>query len=107
MGADDREKLKIRLRRIEGQVRGVQRMVEEDAPCADILTQIGAVAAASEKVALLVLQYHAGHRLHGAAGNDLGPDETVDELASAVERILPIRAKEGRGEGREGASRDT
>jgi len=51
----DKEKLQNRLRRIEGQVRGIQRMVEEEAYCVDILTQIGSVVAASEKVATILL----------------------------------------------------
>lgn len=104
IGVADREKLRIRLRRIEGQVRGVQRMVEKEAPCADTLTQIGAAVAASEKVALLVLKYHALHRLHAGAGDKIEPDEAVDELTSVVERILAIRVKEYREDGREGAS---
>jgi len=63
----DKEKLRNRLRRIEGQVRGVQRMVEEEAYCVDILTQISSYIAASEKVASLVLRDHMEHCVREAA----------------------------------------
>jgi len=54
----DKEKLQNRLRRIEGQVRGIKRMVEEEAYCVDILTQIRSVVSASEKVATILLKDH-------------------------------------------------
>ncbi len=71
-----------RLRRIEGQVRGVERMVEEDRHCIDIVTQISAVQAALDKVALGLLYDHAGHCIIGGA--DRTPEELKDELTSAV-----------------------
>jgi DNA-binding FrmR family transcriptional regulator len=57
----DKEKLRARLRRIEGQVRGVQRMIDEEKYCVDILTQISSYIHASEKVASLVLRDHMDH----------------------------------------------
>ena len=82
-----REQLLNRLRRIEGQVRGVERMVAEDRYCIDILTQISAVQAALDKVALGLLDDHAGHCIIGGAA-DQTPDELKDELMSAVGRLM-------------------
>jgi DNA-binding FrmR family transcriptional regulator len=83
----DKEKVVNRLRRIEGQVRGVERMVEEDRYCIDVVTQISAVQAALDKVALKLLEDHARHCVVGghAAGS---PDELTDELMSAVTRLV-------------------
>ena len=73
-----------RLRRIEGQVRGVQGMVEDDRYCIDVLTQISAVQAALDKVALGLLDDHARHCVTGA---DDQADKT-DELMAAVARLM-------------------
>jgi DNA-binding FrmR family transcriptional regulator len=81
-----REQLTKRLRRIEGQVRGVQSMVEEDRYCIDVLTQISAIQAALDKVALGLLDEHAHHCVMGAEG-DARADKT-DELMSAVGRLM-------------------
>jgi DNA-binding FrmR family transcriptional regulator len=78
--------LLTRLRRIEGQVRGVQGMVEEDRYCIDVLTQISAVQAALDKVALGLLDEHAHHCVVGAA--DADRDEKTDELMAAVGRLM-------------------
>jgi DNA-binding FrmR family transcriptional regulator len=86
----DKEKLKNRLRRIEGQVRGVQRMVEEEAYCVDILTQISSYIAASEKVASLVLKDHMEHCVREAVTDDAKADEKIAELAEAVERFVKM-----------------
>jgi CsoR family transcriptional regulator, copper-sensing transcriptional repressor len=66
----DKEKIRARLRRIEGQVRGVQRMIDKEKYCVDILTQISSYIRASEKVALLVLRDHMDHcvREHSRMG---------------------------------------
>ncbi len=76
-----------RLRRIEGQVRGVQGMVEDDRYCIDVVTQISAVQAALDKVALGLLDDHAGHCIIGGAA-DQTPEELKDELMSAVGRLM-------------------
>jgi CsoR family transcriptional regulator, copper-sensing transcriptional repressor len=85
-----KDQLNARLRRIEGQVRGVQRMVEDDRYCIDIVTQISAIQAALDKVALGLLDDHAKHCIAGgkAAGT---PDELTDELMGAVGRLLRRR----------------
>ena len=77
-----KDQLITRLKRIEGQVRGVQGMVEDDRYCIDVLTQISAVQAALDKVALGLLDDHARHCLTGDA-----PDQT-DELMAAVARLM-------------------
>ena len=84
-----KEQLGKRLARIEGQVRGIGRMVEEDRYCIDVLTQISAVQAALDKVALGLLDGHARHCLLGEGHG--GPDEPADqadELMSAVGRLM-------------------
>jgi CsoR family transcriptional regulator, copper-sensing transcriptional repressor len=86
----DKEKLKNRLRRIEGQVRGVQRMIEEEKYCVDILTQISSYIAASEKVASLVLRDHMDHCVREAVEDGSKADEKIAELAQAVERFVKL-----------------
>lgn len=86
--AENKEAVRRRLRRIEGQVRGVERMVEDDKYCIDILTQITAVQAALDKVALELLRDHASHCLtNDEATADSGEDK-VDELVGAISRML-------------------
>ncbi len=88
--AKDKEKIQNRLRRIEGQVRGVQRMVDEEAYCVDILTQLSSVVSASEKVALMLLKDHVEHCVRESIEKGEGADEKIEELTSAVERFLRI-----------------
>jgi DNA-binding FrmR family transcriptional regulator len=92
MHADSRA-LHNRLRRIEGQVRGLQRMVDEDAYCVDILTQVAAVQTALEQVAVNVLDGHVRHCVADAvAGKDEGEAEAkLDELMTAVRRFAKVR----------------
>ncbi len=81
-----KDQLVKRLRRIEGQVRGVQGMVQEDRYCIDVLTQISAVQAALDKVALGLLDEHARHCVIGGK-----PEEQTDrttELMGAVGRLM-------------------
>jgi DNA-binding FrmR family transcriptional regulator len=80
-----KDQLATRLRRIEGQVRGVQKMVEEDRYCIDVLTQISAVQAALDKVALGLLDGHARTCVAGAEG-ELREERTA-ELMAAVGRL--------------------
>jgi DNA-binding FrmR family transcriptional regulator len=82
-----KDQLRNRLARIEGQVRGVERMVEEDRYCIDIVTQISAIQAALDKVALGLLDDHAAHCIIGRA-SDHSPDELKDELMAAVARLM-------------------
>ncbi len=88
--AKDKEKLRNRLKRIEGQVRGVQRMVEEEVYCVDILTQISSLVAASEKVATILIQDHLDHCVREAIENQEEADEMIADLRSALERFLRI-----------------
>ena len=82
-----KDQLQQRLRRVEGQVRGVERMVEEDRYCIDVLTQISAIQAALDKVALGLLDDHARHCVVGAANAEV-KDERTAELMSAVGRLM-------------------
>ena len=82
-----KDQLLKRLRRIEGQVRGIERMVDEERYCIDVITQISAVQAALDKVALGLLTDHAGHCIvEGHAGGT--PEERTEELMSAVARLM-------------------
>jgi DNA-binding FrmR family transcriptional regulator len=81
-----KDQLSKRLRRIEGQVRGIERMVDEDRYCIDVLTQISAVQAALDKVALGLLDDHAQHCVMGAEGEER--DERTAELMGAVGRLM-------------------
>jgi DNA-binding FrmR family transcriptional regulator len=81
-----KDQLQKRLRRIEGQVRGIQGMVDEDRYCIDVLTQIGAIQAALDKVALGLLDEHARHCVIGGP-EDQQADRT-DELMAAVGRLM-------------------
>ncbi len=83
-----KDQLDTRLSRIEGQVRGIRGMVEEDRYCIDVLTQINAVQAALDKVALGLLDGHARHCLAGGHGGPTDPDDQADELMGAVGRLL-------------------
>lgn len=86
--ADAKPRLLKRLNRIEGQVKGVAKMVDQDTYCIDILTQISAVQAALDKVALELLRDHARHCLSNDHVLPNGKDDKVDELVTAVGRLL-------------------
>lgn len=83
----DKKPLVARLKRIEGQVRGLEKMVDEDRYCIDVLTQVSAARAALENVALLLLRDHTQHCVADAirAGD---PTAKVTELSEAVERLF-------------------
>ena len=83
---EDKEKLLKRLARVEGQVRGVSKMVEEERYCIDVLTQIGAIQAALDKVALGLLDEHTRHCVVEAEGGER--TEKVDELMAALGRFV-------------------
>jgi DNA-binding FrmR family transcriptional regulator len=86
IGKDDYLK---RLRRIEGQVRGLQRMIEEDKYCIDILTQVSSVNRALQSVAVGLVDEHLRHCVTGAiaAGED-GADDMIREATAAIERLV-------------------
>jgi DNA-binding FrmR family transcriptional regulator len=81
-----KDQLLNRLRRIEGQVGGIERMVEDDRYCIDILTQISAIQAALDKVALGLMDEHARHCVVG--GPDSKKEERTEELMAAVGRLM-------------------
>jgi CsoR family transcriptional regulator, copper-sensing transcriptional repressor len=83
-----KDQLQARLKRIEGQVRGIERMVDEDRYCIDVLTQINAIQAALDRVALGLLDDHARHCLVGGHGGPTEPEDKVQELMGAVGRML-------------------
>jgi len=81
-----KDQLLKRLRRIEGQVRGIEGMVEDDRYCIDVLTQISAVRAALDKVALGLLDDHARHCVMGADADERV--DRTDEMMAAVGRLV-------------------
>ena len=91
--AKDKEALTKRLHRIEGQVRGIERMIEEDRYCIDVLTQIAAVSTALEAVALEILDDHVTHCVAGAlaSGDETDARVKTDELLAAVQRFSRTR----------------
>ena len=86
---DDKDDLSKRLHRIGGQVAGVERMVEDERYCIDILTQISAIRSALDRVAIEVLDDHARHCVVAAAEGDR--DERTSEMMDAVARLLKSR----------------
>ena len=85
-----KEDITTRLRRIEGQVRGVSQMVEDDRYCIDVLTQVSAITKALEAVALGLLDEHLRHCVVEAArrGDETERDRKVDEVTAAVRRLI-------------------
>ncbi len=84
-----KEQYLARLRRIEGQVRGIARMVDEDVYCIDILTQVSAVTKALQAVSLGLVEDHLGHCVVEAAReSDAAGDEKVREAADAIARLV-------------------
>lgn len=81
-----KDQLQTRLRRIEGQVRGVQRMVDEDRYCIDVLTQISAVQAALDKVALGLVDGHTRHCVIEAEREERS--DKTEELMAAMARLM-------------------
>lgn len=86
--SESKPELTKRLNRIEGQVRGIANMVEEDKYCIDILTQVSAAKAALDKVALELLRDHARHCLSNDHVHPHGKSDKADELVSAIGRML-------------------
>jgi len=91
--AQDKEQLIKRLHRIEGQVRGIERMVEDDRHCIDILTQISAVNTALESLAFRIVDQHVNHCVTGAiaSGDEQDAETKTRELLEAVHRFARTR----------------
>ena len=89
----DKEALKRRLHRIEGQVRGIERMVDEDRYCIDVLTQISAVNTPLESLAFRILDDHVRHCVAGAmtSGDEFAAHDKTEELLAAVHRFSRTR----------------
>jgi CsoR family transcriptional regulator, copper-sensing transcriptional repressor len=88
----DRDAILRRLSRIEGQVRGVKGMVEDEAYCIDVLTQLGAISKALDGVGLKLLADHTDHCVRGAIESGASDaDEKVEELMAAVDRFARTR----------------
>lgn len=87
--AKDRQPLHNRLRRIEGQVRGIDRMIDEDAYCIDVITQVSAVKSALDRVAMLLLEDHLGHCVAGAVHSS-DEHELEAKIAEATEAIARL-----------------
>jgi DNA-binding FrmR family transcriptional regulator len=82
----DKDAYLARLKRVEGQIRGLQRMVEDDEYCIDVLTQISAATAALRSISLGLLDEHVRHCVANADGDEA--DAMISEAITAVERIV-------------------
>ena len=84
--ADEQKKLVTRLKRIEGQVRGIQKMVEDDLYCPDILVQVSAVTSALNSFNKELLACH----IRGCVANDIrqGKDESIDEIVTVLQKLM-------------------
>ncbi len=89
----DKPALVKRLHRIEGQVRGIEKMVEDDRYCIDILTQVSAVSTALDALALKILDEHVNHCVAGAisSGDEADAQTKTQELLEAVQRFAKMR----------------
>ena len=85
---EDRAAILARLRRIEGQVRGLQRMVEDEQYCIDILTQVSATTSALRAVALGLLDDHLAHCVRDAVASGTDADERIAEASAAIGRLV-------------------
>ncbi|MFW6000737.1 MAG: metal-sensitive transcriptional regulator [Halanaerobium sp.] len=87
LSKEDKENLIVRLRRIEGQVRGLQRMIDEEKYCVDILTQINASRGALKKVALKILDRHVNGCVKNAIYEEEGEEEIITELMDVIDKF--------------------
>lgn len=87
--ANDKDAVKVRLRRIEGQIRGLQRMVDEDAYCIDVVTQVSAATKALQSLALVLMDDHLAHCVAEAAaeGGKVANDK-IAEASAAIARLV-------------------
>ncbi|HEX2088443.1 MAG TPA: metal-sensitive transcriptional regulator [Actinomycetota bacterium] len=84
----DKPEVQARLKRVEGQIRGLQRLVDEDTYCVDILTQISAVNAALRKVAVQLLDDHIRHCVAESVTGGTDPESKISEATAAIDRLL-------------------
>ncbi len=83
-----RQQVILRLKRIEGQLRGLQRMVEKEAPCSDVLTQVSAVSGALKKVGLVILQGYSEECLEGSGKASRRDSKSLKDFHEAVSRFI-------------------
>jgi DNA-binding FrmR family transcriptional regulator len=84
---DERKKIFSRLRRIEGQIRGLQRLVENNTPCVDVLTQVSAVTSAMKKTGIAIIQFRLKQCvIESSQGND----EALDDFQKALARYIDM-----------------
>ena len=83
----DKQDILVRLRRMEGQLKGIQRMIEEDKYCIDVLNQLSSIIAATQKVSAIILRDHIRGCVRDALGRNEHSDEYVNELVGVVERF--------------------
>jgi DNA-binding FrmR family transcriptional regulator len=87
LSSEDKENLIVRLRRIEGQIRGLQRMIDEEKYCVDILTQINASRGGLKKVALKILDRHVNGCVKNAIYEEEGEEEIIAELIDVIDKF--------------------
>lgn len=83
----DKQEILVRLRKMEGQLKGIQRMVEQDRYCVDVLNQLSSISAATRKVAAIMMRNHIQGCVRDALSRDERSDEYVNELVAVVERF--------------------
>jgi DNA-binding FrmR family transcriptional regulator len=85
----DKENLKVRLRRIEGQIRGLERMIDEDSYCIDVLTQVSSATRALQSLALVLMDDHLSHCVaEAAAEGGKVADDKIAEASAAIARLV-------------------
>ncbi|RCW56542.1 MULTISPECIES: metal-sensitive transcriptional regulator [Halanaerobium] len=84
---EDKKNLIVRLRRVEGQVRGLQRMIDQEKYCVDILTQINACRGALKKVGLKILDRHVNGCVKNAISQEEGEEEIISELMDVLDKF--------------------
>ena len=86
---DNKEAVKVRLRRIEGQIRGLQRMIDEDTYCIDVLTQVSAATKALQSLSLVLMDDHLSHCVaEAAAEGGKVADQKIAEASAAIARLV-------------------
>ena len=83
----DKQEILVRLRRMEGQLKGIQKMVEEDKYCVDVLNQLSSIIAATQKVANIIMKDHIKGCVRDALTRNENSEEYINELVSVVERF--------------------
>ena len=84
---EDKQEILVRLRRMEGQIKGIQKMIEEDKYCVDVLNQLSSIQAATQKVANIIMKDHIQGCVRNALTHNDHSEEHVNELISVVEKF--------------------